>query len=96
MGFLSTLLPLAEYSVMTNVIPRTVIALFFGESLLTISSENGTTAFSLCFLSFENFLITLDGVGDPESLLSGENLDFSGRPLLKFRVKHIQVKLLTE
>jgi hypothetical protein len=35
-------------------------------------------------------------VGDPESLLSGENLDFSGRPLLKFRVKHIQVKLLTE
>jgi hypothetical protein len=65
------------YSVIINVIPRTVIARFFGELRSTVSLEKGTTRFSLSFFSLGCFLMTREGVGDPESLLSGEKRDLA-------------------
>jgi hypothetical protein len=68
---------LALYSVITMVIPCTVIDRFLGELRSTMSFEKGTTRFSRSFFIFGCFFISRDGVGDPESLLSGEKRDLS-------------------
>lgn len=67
--------------------PLTVICLFFGEFRQTRSSGKGITVLSLSFFGFDDcFLAIFDGVGDPESLLSGDNLDLSA-PFVRLKSK---------